>query len=209
MRRQLLRRGPGRRRRRRLGDLHDGRTGYDPLEKAHEGTVLFPDEEALGRLVVLLVMHEGPMSFGELSVDCLVLIKSPTELSDLSLGGGAYTCGVPEGALSFARAERSHGRGGPERVGVPSCGARCRGAGTHVDQWRDPAHRLRGGRPGSPDRTLPGRPSAQPPERRRGQAESLVAEREQGRWCAGSCRDHARTRTAHSAAGPASWLGGR
>jgi hypothetical protein len=56
MRRQLLRRGPGRRRRR-LGDLHDGRNGYDPLEKAHEGTVLFPDEEAFGRLAVLLVIY--------------------------------------------------------------------------------------------------------------------------------------------------------
>ena len=41
------------------------------------------------------------------------------------------------------------------------------------------------------------------------QAESLVAEREQGRWGAESCRNHARACAARSAAGPAAWLGGR
>ena len=104
MRRQVLTAHRWRRNLRRRRDLHDRRNRYDPLEVVHERIIFAPHKEELGRLVVLLVVDEGPVGLCELGVNGLVLLKSPTELSELTLGGGACILGAPEGALSFAPA---------------------------------------------------------------------------------------------------------
>ena len=100
MRRQVLT-APGRRRNLRR-NLHDGGDRYGTLEEGHLGAAFAPLLEELGGLVVLLVIDEDPVSLCELRVNGLVLLEFPTELSNLTFGGGACILGVPEGALSLA-----------------------------------------------------------------------------------------------------------
>ena len=74
------------------------------MEVVRGGTTFAPHKEELGRFVVLLVMDKDPVGLCELGVNGPILLESPTELSDLTLGGDACILGASEGALSFAPA---------------------------------------------------------------------------------------------------------